>query len=75
MLDRDVVEDLLKEELKERGIRVPKGIFKKTLTETFCRYTEDDYYEWLKDNFQSFFNDSVPDWDWIKERIEHYKRN
>mgnify|MGYP001574396511 CR=1 FL=1 len=75
MLDREVVKDLLGEELKERGIRIPKSISKKTLTETFCRYTADDYYEWLKDNFKSFFNYGNPDWDWIKDRIEHYKSN
>lgn len=70
-----MVKELLKEELKERGISIPKGISNKTLIETFCRYTEDDYYEWIKDNFKSFFNHGNPDWDWIKERIEHYKSN
>jgi hypothetical protein len=73
MLDRGVVKELLKEELKERGIGIPKGISKKTLTETFCRYTEDDYYEWIKDNFKTFFNHGMPDWNWIKERIRYYK--
>lgn len=75
MLNREVVKDLLEEELKERAIRIPKGISKETLTETFCRYTEDDYYEWLKDNFKSFFNHGNPDWVWIKDRVEHYKSN
>jgi len=32
-------------------------------------YTEDDYYEWLKDNFKSFFNHGDPDWEWIRERL------
>ena len=73
MLDREVVEDLLEEELKEKGIRIPKGISKDALTETFCRYTENDYFEWLKDNFKSFFNYANPDWDWIKNRIDYYK--
>ena len=75
MLDRDVIKEFLVEELKERGMKISKGISKKSLTETFCKYTEDDYYEWIKDNFKSFFNcggGSGPDWDWIKERIEHY---
>lgn len=75
MLDRGVVKELLKEELKERGIKIPRGISSEALTETFCRYTEDDYYEWLKDNFKSFFNYENPDWDWIKDRIAHYKNN
>ncbi len=73
MLNREVVKGLLGEELKERGIRIPKGISKKTLTETFCRYTEDDYYEWIKDNFRTFFNHGIPDWNWIKERIRYCK--
>lgn len=73
MLDREVVKDLIGEELKERGIRIPKGISKETLTETFCKYTEDDYYEWIKDNFKTFFNHGTPDWNWIKERIRYYK--
>lgn len=74
MLDRDVIEELLEEEFKERGIKLPKEISKKVLTETFCKFTEDDYYEWFKDNFKTFFNYGVPDWGWIKERIEHYSK-
>jgi hypothetical protein len=74
MLDRYVVKELLEEEFEERGIKLPKGISKKTLTEAFCKFTEDDYYEWVKDNFETFFNYGNPDWDWIKERIEHYSR-
>ena len=74
MLDRDVIEEFLVEELKERRIKIPKGISKKSLTETFCKYTENDYYEWIKDNFKSFFNCGNPGWDWIKERIEYYSK-
>lgn len=73
MLDRGVVKELLEEELKEREIRIPKVISKEVLIETFCRYTEDDYYEWIKDNFKSFFNHGMPDWNWINERIKYYK--
>jgi len=75
MLDRMVVKEYLEEELEERGIKLPKDISKQTLVETFCRYTEDDYYEWLKDNFKSFFNHGNPDWNWIKERIQHYAKD
>jgi len=28
--------------------------------------------EWLKDNFKAFFNHGDPDWEWIRERIEHH---
>lgn len=74
MLDRDVIKEFLDEELKERGIKIPKKISKVKLVEAFCRYVEDDYYEWIKENLQSFFNDGDPDWDWIKERIKFYSR-
>jgi hypothetical protein len=27
------------------------------------------YYEWLKDNFKSFFEHGETDWEWIREKI------
>lgn len=75
MLDREVVKQFLDEQLEDIEIEKPEDISKKVLVETFCKYTEDDYYEWLKDNFKSFFNDGNPDWDWIKGRIEHYSKD
>jgi len=71
MLDRGVVKEFLDEELE--GIEIHNDISKDVLVEVFCRYIEDDYYEWLKDNFKSFFNYGDPDWKWIKERIPKYK--
>ncbi|MCJ7657057.1 MAG: hypothetical protein MUO55_04660 [Candidatus Atribacteria bacterium] len=68
MLDREVVREFLDEELK--GMEIPDDISKRALVETFCKYVEDDYYEWLKDNFKPFFNDGKPDWQWIRERIK-----
>ena len=70
MLDRAVIEEFLDEELDELGLTVPDNILKNALVETFCQYTEDDYYEWLKDNITSFFNHGDPDWDWIRNKIE-----
>ena len=70
MLDREVVREFLDEEFKET--EVPDDIFKESLVETFCKYVENDYYEWLKDNFKSFFNYGKPDWKWIREKIEKY---
>jgi len=67
MLDRTVVEEFLNGELED--LEVPEDIPKDTLVEAFCQYTEDDYYEWIKDNFKSFFNHGNPDWGWIRERI------
>jgi hypothetical protein len=70
MLDRDVVEALLDEEFEDLELEIPEDIDKKTLAEAFCQYTEDDYYEWLKDNFKSFLNHGDPDWKWIREKIK-----
>lgn len=74
MLDRNVVKDFLLEEFKETNLRTPKSIKIQELVETFCQFTEDDYYEWLKDNFSTFFNHGNPDWDWIKEYLANHKK-
>ena len=68
MLDRQVVKDFLEEELD--GIEIPDNIIMKELVETFCVYSENDYYEWLKDNYKSFFNYCNPDWGTIKRKIK-----
>ncbi|MDP2922156.1 MAG: hypothetical protein Q8O30_00340 [Candidatus Omnitrophota bacterium] len=73
MLDREVVREFLEDKSKVIFKNKPKDISGKILVETFCRYIEDDYYEWLKDNFKTFFNHGMPDWNWIKERIRYYK--
>jgi len=71
VLDRKVVREFLDEDFK--GMGIPKDIFKEALLDAFCKYTEDDYYEWLKDNFKSFFNYGKPDWKWIRKRIEKHE--
>jgi len=38
------------------------------LADAFFIYLEDDYNEWLKDNFKSFFNHGNPDWRWIRKK-------
>ena len=68
MLDREVVKEFLDDKLE--NLEVPKDISKDALVEAFCQYTEDDYYEWLKDNFKSFFDHGTPDWDWIRNKIK-----
>jgi hypothetical protein len=70
MLDRDVVEEYLGWEFEDLELEIPEAINKKALAEVFCQYTEGDYYEWLKDNFKSFFNHGDPDWKWIREKIK-----
>ena len=56
MLDRDVVAELLDCKFNDLELEIPKNMDKEALVEAFCQYVEDDYYEWLKDNFKSFFN-------------------
>ena len=70
MLDRTVVEQFLDAEFHHLGLEKPKDISKSDLVETFCQYTEDDYYEWLKDNFKSFFEHGAPDWEWIRNKTK-----
>ncbi len=68
MLDRQVIKDFLQEGL--RGIRIPKNMSMSRLAEAFCQFIENDYYEWLKDNYKTFFNHNRPDWKWIKQKIK-----
>ena len=68
MLDRTVVAEFLDDKLED--LEVPKDISKDALVEAFCQYTEDDYYEWLKDNCKSFFAHGNPDWGWIRDKIK-----
>ena len=70
MLDRQVVEEFLDGEFEVGDWEIPADISKDDLVETFCQYTENDYYEWLKDNFKSFFDHGDPDWDWIRNKIK-----
>ncbi len=72
MLDREAVKEFLREEFSEDDIEIPDDISEDVLIETFCKYVEDDYYEWLKDNSNSFFGEL--DWDRIRERIEKYSK-
>jgi hypothetical protein len=69
MLDRGVVEELIDCQLEELEIEIPKDISKEQFVEAFCQYVEDDYYEWLNDNFKSFFEHGNPDWKWILDRV------
>jgi len=69
MLDRQVVKEFLDCKFKDLDLEAPKDIPKDALVEAFCQYTEDDYYEWLKDNFKSFFEHGNPDWEWIRGKL------
>ncbi|MCK4321648.1 hypothetical protein KAX08_03925 [candidate division WOR-3 bacterium] len=79
MLDRGVVKEFLEEKLKDAGIEIPQDINFDELVETFCLYTENDYYEWLKDNYKSYFSIGniglAFNWDGIRERIEGRRKS
>jgi hypothetical protein len=75
MLDRAAVDEFLDDQFGEMEIEIPGDISKETLVEAFCQYTEDDYYEWLDDNFESFFNHGNPDWEWIGDKVKSYQGN
>jgi len=70
MLDRDVIEEFLDCQFEDMELEIPKDISKEQLVEVFYQYVEDDYYEWLKDNFKSFFNHGNLDWEWIRGRVK-----
>ena len=74
MLDRKIVGELLDNEFDDIDLEIPQDISRSTLVETLCQYTEDDYYEWLKDNIKSFFDHGNPDWNWIRNKIKHYEK-
>jgi hypothetical protein len=71
VLNRKVVEEFLLEEMEAKII--PRIIDRKELVEAFCQFAEADYYEWLKDNFNSFFNHGNPDWGWIEKYVHERK--
>ncbi len=68
MLDRNVIKEFLEDNFAE--IKIPKNVSKENLLQAFCNYVEDDYYEWLSDNYKTFFNHGHPDWSWIKGKVE-----
>ena len=69
MLDRAVVEEFLECNFDDWDLEIPEDISRDALIEAFCQYTEDDYYEWLKDNLRSFFDHGDPDWEWIRGKL------
>ncbi len=75
MLDREVVKEFLENKFSDWELELPQGIDFNELVEAFCLYVEDDYYEWLKNNANSFFTvgSNGIDWDDVRNRIEKYK--
>ena len=74
MLDREDVKEFLRDQFADLKIEVPEGFDVDSLADAFCKYAEDDYYEWFRDNFKSFFNHGDPDWNHIREKIAQYAK-
>lgn len=73
MLDKEVIKEFLKSYLED--LDVPKSINMNDLADVFIEYCENDYYEWLKDNANSFFsgNNGI-DWNSIAKKIQKKKK-
>lgn len=69
MLNREDIAEFLDEELEWSGLEVPEDISKEDLVEAFCQYVEIDYYDWLKSNFNTFFES---DWANTRKIIKKY---
>lgn len=73
MLDKKVIKEFLESYLED--LDAPESINMDDLVDVFIDYCEDDYYEWFKDNANSFFtvNNGI-DWDSIIEKIQKKKK-
>lgn len=73
MLDIGIIKEFLQSYLE--NIKLPKNINLDDLAGVFIDYCENDYYDWLKDNANSFFigNDGI-DWNIIAEKIQKNKK-
>ena len=69
MLDRLVVKGFLLNKFQEAKLCIPKDIEMQKLINDFIKFTEDDMYEWLKDNYKTYFNYNNPDWNFIRKRL------
>ncbi len=74
MLTRQVVKEFLDSEFEDLDLKMPKDIPMDGLVGAFYQYVQDtydegDYYERLKEHFESFFNHGNPDWERIRERL------
>lgn len=75
MLDRAAVKEFIDSEFDDSDMEIPNNVSRSDLVEAFCIYVEDDYYDWIKDNFNSFFNNGDIKWDWIRDRIKSLKEH
>lgn len=71
MLSYKAIENFLRQALED--VEIPGDISVEDLVIAFKRYCEQDSYEWLRDNFKSFFNHGDPDWTEIRRIINEGK--
>ncbi len=69
MFDRSIIEGLLDWEFEGLDLELPEDVPREAVMEAFYQHLEDDYYEWLKDNFRSFFDHGNPVWNRLIEKI------
>lgn len=67
MLDREVIKEFLVAEFEDIE-PIPKKVNLDKLAEDFSIYVENDFYEWLKDNFKSYFGDKI-NWNNINKKL------
>lgn len=66
-LGKEFLIEYLREELEDDEMELPDDISLDDLADAFMDYLEVDIYDWLRENYRSFFKDH--DWDWVRERI------
>lgn len=72
MLDREVIKEFLVAQFEdEDGDAIPEDIDLDKLAEDFSIYIENDYYEWLKDNFKSYLFQTEFSWEKIKDKLQN----
>ena len=70
MIDREVVKEFLVAQFED-FTGIPNDINLDKLSEDFSVYTENDYYEWLRDNFKTYFFQRGFDWDNVREKLQN----
>lgn len=69
-VNRAEVREFLLSYIDDLDIKIPRGIKKEELVETFYQYLMTDYHDWLSSNAHSFFENS---WEEIKDMGKRYR--
>ncbi|MBI4301552.1 MAG: hypothetical protein HY664_03000 [Chloroflexi bacterium] len=68
IIDELFIRDYLRERLEDDEIELPDGVSLDDLADDFMEYIEIDIYEWLRDNYRSFFRDF--DWEPVSKKAK-----